>query len=85
MNAERTVTFAIAPSQEETNRVSVVEHEGFPGSWLAVAFDIRTDLEAGEYRLALTPLEARELRAALGAALADLDSADRRARAEVAR
>jgi hypothetical protein len=76
MSADRTDVFSVElPVSEDTPRlVRRIERSGGRETYFGVALDLTDDLDAGRYRAALTPAEARELHAALGDALAEYPS-----------
>lgn len=76
MSDDRTDAFTVElPVDEDTPRlVRRFERSGGREAYFGVAIDITDDLDAGRYRAALTPTEARELYAALGDALAEYPS-----------
>lgn len=76
MRDHRTDVFSVElPVSEDTPRlVRRIERSGGREAYFGVALDVTYDLDAGRYRAALTPAEARELYAALGDALAGYPS-----------
>ena len=76
MSAARIAVFSVElPVSEDTPRlVRRIERSGGREVYFGVALDVTYDLDAGRYRAAFTPAEARELYAALGDALAEYPS-----------